>query len=109
MIVTSTQDKVKNEVETKDGTAKNILELFPERLHKVLEDLISESINTHGFEYTKFNAMYTISKNPKQYKAYFNKEADGEEMGKLATTVIMSLIADWMVKNVEVTVGNVKV
>ena len=73
MIVTSTQDKVKNEVETKDGTAKNILELFPERLHKVLEDLISESINTHGFEYTKFNALYTISKNPKQYKAYFNK------------------------------------
>ena len=73
MIVTSTQDKVKNEVETKDGTAKEILELFPERLHKVLEDLISESINTHGFEYTKFNAMYTISKNPKQYKAYFNK------------------------------------
>ena len=38
-----------------------------------------------------------------------NKEADGEEMGKLAATVIMSLIADWMVKNVEVTVGNVKV
>jgi hypothetical protein len=73
MIVTSTQDKVKNEVETKDGTAKEILELFPERLHKVLEDLISESINTYGFEYTKFNALYTISKNPKQYKAYFNK------------------------------------
>ena len=52
---------------------------------------------------------------PEHYNARYiidnmdNKEADGEEMGKLATTVIMSLIADWMVKNVEVTVGNVKV
>ena len=52
---------------------------------------------------------------PEHYNARYiidhmdNKEADGEEVGKLATTVIMSLIADWMVKNVEVTVGNVKV
>ncbi|MBN1469493.1 MAG: hypothetical protein JW924_12275 [Fusobacteriaceae bacterium] len=73
MIVTSTQDKVKNEVETTEGTTKDILELFPERLHKVLEDLISEAINTYGFEYTKFNAVYTVNKKPKQYKAYFNK------------------------------------
>ena len=48
------------------------------------------------------NAQYIIDSIDK-------KEADGEEMGKVACSVIQSLVADWLVKNVEVTVGNDKV
>lgn len=73
MVVTSTAEKIKNEVEAEEGTVKEILELFPERLRGVLEDLVNEAVKNHGFEYTKFNAEYTVSKNPKQYKAYFSK------------------------------------
>lgn len=47
------------------------------------------------------NARYIIDSLDKQ-------ECDGD-VGKLATSVIMALVSDWMVKNVEVTIGNVKV
>lgn len=47
------------------------------------------------------NARYILDSLDKQ-------ECDGE-VGKLATTVVMALVSDWLVKNVEVTVGNVKV
>ena len=37
------------------------------------------------------------------------QEVDGEDIGKVTSSVIQSLVAQWMVKNLEVTVGNVKV
>ena len=73
MVVTSTAEKIKNEVEVEEGTVKEILELFPERIRSVLEDIVNESIKNNGYDYTKYNALYTVSKNPKQFKAYFSK------------------------------------
>lgn len=37
------------------------------------------------------------------------RDAEGEEIGKVTSSVVQALVANWLVKNVEVTIGNVKV
>lgn len=64
----------------------------------------------HSLKRVVFQVVYPEHHNARYIIDHLDaKEADGEEVGKLATSVIMALISDWMVKNVEVTVGNVKV
>ncbi len=57
-----------------------------------------------------FQTVYPEQHNAKYIIDSIDKKAkDGEGMDVVACSVIQALVADWLVKNVEVTVGNVKV
>lgn len=72
MFVTSTEEKVKEVIET---DIESILNLFPDRViaMKTFEGFIKKAVETYNYDYVKYTAEYTINKNPKSFKSYLAK------------------------------------
>ena len=64
----------------------------------------------HSLKRVVFRVLFPEHENAKYILDSIDaQESEGEDIGKVTSSVIQALVADWMVKNLEVTVGNVKV